>query len=57
MATINQPKPTEPKAPSGDQQPLQPGGPKESEFNRRAEPKRPNVERPEDQREKIRGER
>ena len=26
MGTIDQPKPSQPKSPSGDQQPLQPGG-------------------------------
>lgn len=45
MATINQPKPSEPKSPMQDQQPLQPGGTERSRDSA-ADPKRPQFENP-----------
>lgn len=49
MATINQPKPSEPKSPQQDQQPLQPGGPERSRDTS-ADPKRTQLENPLDNR-------
>jgi hypothetical protein len=49
MATINQPKPSEPKSPQQDQQPLQPGGPERSRDTS-ADPKRTQFENPLDDR-------
>ena len=54
MGTIDQPKPSQPKSPQPDQQPLQPGGPTASRSNT-ADPKRPNVQTPDTQREKTGG--
>ena len=45
MATIDQPKPSEPKSPQPDQQPLQPGGPNVSRSNS-ADVSRPNPQPP-----------
>lgn len=45
MGTIDQPKPTQPKSPQPDQQPLQPGG-------TQANPARPNIQTPDTQKEK-----
>lgn len=47
MATINQPKPSEPKSPQQDQQPLQPGGPERSRASS-ADPKRSEFQNPAD---------
>lgn len=53
MGTINQPTPSNPKSPQDDQQPLQPGGPQESRWNANPpDPKRPNYQPPETQKEK-----
>lgn len=52
MATIDQPKPSQPKSPQPEQQPLQPGGPTVSRSNSPA-PERPNVQTPDSQREKA----
>lgn len=54
MAIINQPKPSEPKSPQPDQQPLQPGDVQRSRSNS-ANPKQPNVQTPDTQEERIRG--
>ncbi len=56
MATIDQPKPSEPKSPQPDQQPLQPGGPPVSRSNS-ADPQRSNPQTPDSQQDKIRDER
>ena len=53
MGTINQPTPSNPKSPQADTQPLQPGGPKSSRDNA-ADPKRPDFQTPDSQRDKIR---
>ena len=54
MAIINQPKPTEPKSPQPEQQPLQPGeGPRSRSTS--ADPKRPNPQTPDTQEERIKG--
>jgi hypothetical protein len=53
MGTINQPKPSEPKSPQPDQQPLQPSGPEISRSTS-ADPKRPNLETPDSQEDKVR---
>lgn len=53
MATIDQPKPTQPKSPQPEQPPLQPGGPTVSRSNT-ADPKRPNQQTPDSQHEKFR---
>ena len=53
MATIDQPKPSEPKSPQQDQQPLQPGGPERSR-GASADPKRPNFENPDKNSEELR---
>jgi hypothetical protein len=52
MATINQPKPSEPKSPQQDIPPLQPGGPEISRTTT-ADPKRPNHQTPDSQQDKI----
>lgn len=52
MATINQPTPSNPKPPQEDVPPLQPGGPEISRSTT-ADPKRPNVQSPETQRDKF----
>jgi hypothetical protein len=52
MATINQPKPSEPKSPQADPPPLQPGGPESSRTNA-PDPKRPNHQTPDTQRDKF----
>jgi hypothetical protein len=46
MGTIDQPKPSQPKSPTGDAQPLQPGGTGESRTNASPEPERPNPQPP-----------
>ncbi len=56
MATIDQPKPSEPKSPQPEQPPLQPGGPPASRSGA-ANPDRPNIQTPDSQRDKIREER
>ena len=56
MGTINQPKPSQPKPTQPEQQPLQPGGPVPSRDNS-ADLKRPNVQTPDSQRDKIRDDR
>ena len=56
MATIDQPKPSEPKSPQPDQQPLQPGGPAPSRQGS-ADPQRSNPQTPDSQQDKIRQER
>jgi hypothetical protein len=48
MGTINQPKPSEPKSPQPDTQPLQPGGPQVSHDNT-ADPQRVNHQTPDGQ--------
>lgn len=53
MGIINQPKPSEPKSPQPDQQPLHPGGPQESRSNA-ADPSRVNHQTPDTQHEKAR---
>jgi hypothetical protein len=53
MATIDQPKPTEPKSPQPEQQPLQPGGPEISRSNSPT-PQRSNIQPPDSQRDKFR---
>ena len=52
MATIDQPTPSNPKSPTRDPQPLQPGGPQESRINA-PDPKRPNPQPPEGTKDKI----
>ena len=52
MATINQPKPSEPKSPQQDSPPLQPGGPEISRGTT-ADPKRPNLQTPDKERDKF----
>jgi hypothetical protein len=54
MAIINQPKPSEPKSPQPDQQPLQPGDAAVSRSNS-ANQRQPNPQTPDDQEERIRG--
>ena len=56
MAIIDQPKPTNPKSPQPDQQPLQPGGPQVSRSNS-PDPKRPNIQVPDEQKERTRKDR
>jgi len=56
MATIDQPKPSQPGSPQPDQQPLQPGGPVASRENS-ARTSRPNVKTPEESEREIHGER
>ena len=56
MSTINQPKPSQPKAPQPDQQPLNPGA-TDSRANSSADPRRPNVQTPDDQSDRISGRR
>jgi hypothetical protein len=53
MATIDQPKPSEPKSPQPDQQPLQPGGPEVSRSNSPT-PQRANIQTPDSQHDKFR---
>jgi hypothetical protein len=53
MATIDQPKPSEPKSPQPDQPPLQPGGPRISRPNT-ADPQRVNHQTPDSQHDKFR---
>ena len=53
MATINQPKPSEPKTIQQDQPPLQPGGPEISRSTT-ADPKRPNQQIPDKDNEELR---
>lgn len=53
MGTINQPTPSNPKSPQGDQQPLQPGGAEISRSNSPS-PERPNHQTPDSQKDKIR---
>lgn len=47
MGIVNQPKPTEPKGPVGDQQPLQPGHTPAGKINEPT-PLQPNPKRPSD---------
>jgi hypothetical protein len=51
MGTIDQPKPSQPKSPQPDQQPLQPGGPQTSRQGT-ANPARPNIQTPDSQKDK-----
>ena len=53
MGTIHQPKPSAPKSPQQEQEPLQPGGPTVSRSNA-ADPQRPNHQTPDSQHEKFR---
>jgi len=53
MATINQPKPTEPKSPQPDQPPLQPGDPQPSRSSA-GDTKRPNQQTADEQEERSR---
>ncbi|HET7433956.1 MAG TPA: hypothetical protein VFN10_04490 [Thermoanaerobaculia bacterium] len=53
MGTIDQPKPSEPKSPQPDQQPLHPGGPQVSRSNS-ADPNRVNHQTPDSQKDKFR---
>ena len=52
MGTIDQPKPSEPKSPQPDQQPLQPGDLPVSRSNS-ADPKRVNHQTPDSQHDKF----
>ena len=51
MGTIDQPKPSEPKSPQPDQQPLNPGAPRSGSNSTNQE--RTNIQTPDDQSEKI----
>lgn len=53
MGTIHQPKPSEPKSPQPDQQPLHPGDLNISRSNS-ADPARVNHQTPDSQKDKIR---
>jgi hypothetical protein len=53
MATIDQPKPSEPKSPQQQQRPLQPGQ-TDSGSPDDATPSRPNFQTPDSQKDKIR---
>jgi hypothetical protein len=53
MGTIDQPKPSQPKSPQPDQQPLHPGGPQVSRSNS-AYPQRANHQTPDSQHDKLR---
>lgn len=55
MGTIDQPKPSAPKSPQPDQQPLQPGGIEQTRPNS-ADPQRVNYQSPDTQHEKFRDE-
>lgn len=54
MATINQPKPSEPKGTQPDQQPIQPGG-APTRPPGEANPQRPNKQTPERSSDRIHG--
>ena len=51
MAIIDQPKPSQPKSPQPDQQPLQPGGSQTSRQGT-ANPARPNIQTPDGQKDR-----
>jgi hypothetical protein len=52
MATIDQPKPSEPKSPQPDTRPLQPGQTDTGSANEA--PQRPNFQTPDSQKDKVR---